>query len=274
MKDRNAERLNFQPPSTNQQSYTPPTDIVSLPSGGKFYPEGHPLHNVESVEVYYMATKEEDILVNSSYNKEGVVYDKLIESLLVNKFIDVGSLLTGDKNAVLVSARKNAYGPEYGIRIACEECLTDNTINVNIAEVENKQNDYSGVEFTSRGTFLLKAPASNAELELKLLTGKDEKEIEVQARQRAKHNLPEEPITGRYKQMIAAVNGESNPIHVKNFIDNMPIADSRLLRKVYTTLMPDIDLNYEFACKDCAHTNKGGVPFTGDFFWPDEQIYG
>tara|TARA_R110000824_G_scaffold275189_2_gene463884 strand:+ start:2558 stop:3370 length:813 start_codon:yes stop_codon:yes gene_type:complete len=270
MKDRNAERLNFQPPSTNQQTYTPPTDIVSLPSEGKFYPEGHSLHNAESVEVYYMTTKEEDILVNASYNKEGIVYDKLIENLLANKHIDVNSLLTGDKNAILINARKNAYGPEYGIRVACEECFTDNTVSVNIADVKNKQSDYSGVEFTSKGTFLLRAVASNAELELKLLTGKDEKEIEVQAAQRAKHDLPEERITGRYKQMIVAVNGESNPIHVKNFIDNMPIADSRLLRKIYTNLAPDIDLNYEFACQECDHANKGGVPFTGDFFWPDE----
>tara|TARA_Y100000593_G_C4245824_1_gene304603 strand:+ start:216 stop:1028 length:813 start_codon:yes stop_codon:yes gene_type:complete len=270
MKDRNAERLNFQPPSPNQQSYTPPADIVSLPSGGKFYPEGHPLHNVESVEVYYMTTKEEDILVNASYNKEGVVYDKLIESLLVNKSINVSSLLTGDKNVILVNARKNAYGPEYGLRVACQECFAENTISVNIAEVKNKENDYSSVEFTPRGTFLLRLPASNAELELKLLTGQDEKEIEVHAAQRAKHNLPEERITGRYKQMIVSINGESDPVYVKGFIDNMPIADSRFLRKIYTNLMPDIDLRFEFVCQACASANAGGVPFTGDFFWPDE----
>ena len=38
-----------------------PTEMVDLPSKGEFYPEGHPLHNVDTVEIKHMTAKEEDI---------------------------------------------------------------------------------------------------------------------------------------------------------------------------------------------------------------------
>ena len=38
-----------------------PTEIVDLPSGGKLYPEGHPLSK-GTVEIKYMTAREEDIL--------------------------------------------------------------------------------------------------------------------------------------------------------------------------------------------------------------------
>ena len=34
-----------------------PTEFVELPSKGKFYPEGHPLHNEESIEIRHMTAK-------------------------------------------------------------------------------------------------------------------------------------------------------------------------------------------------------------------------
>mgnify|MGYP001171666498 CR=1 FL=1 len=42
-----------------------PTTILSLPSGGKFYPEGHPLRS-GTIEMKYMTAKEEDILTSQT----------------------------------------------------------------------------------------------------------------------------------------------------------------------------------------------------------------
>ena len=54
------------PPQALQQenpgfSFVIPTEFVELPSEGKFYPEGHPLHNVGNIEIKQMTAKEEDI---------------------------------------------------------------------------------------------------------------------------------------------------------------------------------------------------------------------
>ena len=66
-------------PQAQQQgdplSFAVPTELVDIPSKGKFYPEGHPLHNMETVEMRFMTAKEEDILTSQSLIRKGVVID-------------------------------------------------------------------------------------------------------------------------------------------------------------------------------------------------------
>ena len=88
-----------------------PSEVIDLPSEGKLYPEGSPLREGK-IEVKYMTAKEEDILSNSSYIKQGIVLDKLFKSLIVTK-INYDDLLIGDKNAIMVAARILGYGKEY-----------------------------------------------------------------------------------------------------------------------------------------------------------------
>jgi hypothetical protein len=61
-----------------------PTEMVDLPSKGLLYPEGNPLAEGK-VEMKYMTAKEEDILTNQAYIKQGIVLDKLLQSLIVTK---------------------------------------------------------------------------------------------------------------------------------------------------------------------------------------------
>ena len=90
-----------------------PTEVIELPSKGLLYPEGHPLAEGK-VEVKYMTAKEEDILTNQNYIKNGSVIDRLLQSLIVTKF-DYNDLLTGDKNAIMIAARILAYGAKYDV---------------------------------------------------------------------------------------------------------------------------------------------------------------
>ena len=90
-----------------------PTEVIELPSKGLLYPEGHPLAEGK-VEIKYMTAKEEDILTNQNYIKNGSVIDRLLQSLIVTKF-DYNDLLTGDKNAIMIAARILAYGAKYNV---------------------------------------------------------------------------------------------------------------------------------------------------------------
>ena len=90
-----------------------PTEVIELPSKGLLYPEGHPLAEGK-VEIKYMTAKEEDILTNQNYIKNGSVIDRLLQSLIVTKF-DYNDLLTGDKNAIMIAARILAYGAKYDV---------------------------------------------------------------------------------------------------------------------------------------------------------------
>ena len=66
-------------------SFPTPTEFVELPSRGLFYPEGHPLHNQEVVEIRYMTAKDEDILTSPALLRNGIAIDRMIENLVVDK---------------------------------------------------------------------------------------------------------------------------------------------------------------------------------------------
>jgi hypothetical protein len=115
-----------------------PTEFIELPSKGHFYPEDNPLSSGK-VEMKYMTAKEEDILTSVNLIQQGVVLDKLLETLVVDKSINLDDILIGDKNALIVGARILAYGKNYE--------LTTNNLEKQISvEVEALKKVYKDVE--------------------------------------------------------------------------------------------------------------------------------
>ena len=92
-----------------------PTEVVELPSKGLPYPESSPLSSGK-IEMKYMSAREEDILTNMNFIRQGVVIDKLLQSMIVSE-IDYSELLIGDKNALLVASRILGYGKDYEFEI-------------------------------------------------------------------------------------------------------------------------------------------------------------
>jgi hypothetical protein len=249
--------------------YEAPTDFVDLPSEGKFYPKESPLYGVEKLEVRYMTAKEEDLLVSPGLIKAGVAMDRVIESLLIDKRIRAKDLLVGDKSAILINIRKNAFGEDYEFGFYCTKCgeLNKHTKDLNEITIKELVSD-ENCSITEHGTIVLKLPKSKTTVELKFLRGEDETAIEQVVEKRAKNNLAEESLLVRYRYMILSVNGNTDMEAIVSFIETMPVLDSRILRKKYSELNPDILLNYSADCSKCGHTNEGGVPIMADFFWP------
>ena len=63
-----------------------PTMHVDLPSKGRYYPKGHPLHNQESIEIRFMTAKDEDILTSPNLIKKGIVLNRLLQNLILDNF--------------------------------------------------------------------------------------------------------------------------------------------------------------------------------------------
>ena len=91
-----------------------PANIVKFPSAGKVYPESSILRSGE-LEMRHMTAYDEDILTNSTYINNGVVFDKLLESLVVTPGFDVSELIYADKESLIISARILGYGNDYVI---------------------------------------------------------------------------------------------------------------------------------------------------------------
>jgi hypothetical protein len=66
-------------------SFVVPTEFVDLPSEGRFYAEGHPLHNESTIEIKQMTAKEEDILTSRSLLKKGIALDRVLRNVIIDK---------------------------------------------------------------------------------------------------------------------------------------------------------------------------------------------
>ena len=252
-------------------SFVVPTEIVDLPSQGKFYEEGHPLHNVSSVEIKYMTAKEEDILVSQTLIKKGIVIERLLQSLLVDKRIKPSDLLIGDKNALIVAARATGYGNEYATAVGCPACGERVDFTFDLSQLEHVHPDVeklSNVEITPHNSFVALLPKSGVRVEFRPLTGNDEKQVAQSANQRAKNNLGENTLTENLRRMIVSVNGDTDPTTINKFINAMPAYDSKFLRGAYVKCTPNVDLTQSFACEGCGHQQEMEVPLSADFFWP------
>jgi len=248
--------------------YTPPTMLVDLPSRGLLYPDGHPLKGKESLEIKYMTTKEEDILLNKSYVEAGVVLDKMLESVILNKRIKVEDILICDKSALQIACRSNAYGENYQFSYVCTSCSTENEAQVDLNEIEHYKVDFDKIR--QDGGIVIELPITKAVIKAKVLTGDDEKEIQKRVKQKKKHNLPEELLIERYRQIFVSINDNEDPLFLANFIKNMPLRDSRHFMKNYSDLLPGVDFSFEHECSNCESINKGGVPVGLSFFYPEQ----
>lgn len=250
--------------------YQVPTDFVELPSRGKFYPEDSPLCGVEKLEVRFMTAREEDLLVSPSLQKEGLAIDRVIESILVDKNVRAKDLLIGDKTAVLINARKNAYGDEYSFPFICTNCGKQNETIKKLSEVSTKEIiEDEKCRISDKGTILITLPKTSAVVELKILTSDDENKIQKAVENRLKANLPAEALLTRYRQMIISINGETDIEYIINFVNNMPILDSTHMKKRYASMNPDVQFLYKTECSHCSVVNEGEVPILANFFWPD-----
>ena len=242
--------------------YKFPTEMVDLPSKGYFYFEGHPLSSGK-VEIKYMTAKEEDILTSQNLIQQGVVIDKLLEALIVDKSINLDDMILGDKNAIMVASRILAYGKDYDFTYDGVEHTVD------LSVLEPVEIDFDKFE---RGIneFSFDLPSSKREITFKLLTGTDENNIakEVMARKKISKEQDGSIYTTRLKHMILSVDGKSEKSHINNFIDNEFLSrDSLAFRQHLTSITPDIDMSAT-AVDSNGRNVEVTVPVTVRFFWP------
>jgi hypothetical protein len=253
-------------------SWSVPTEFVTLPSGGRFYPQGHPLHNRDTVEIKYMTAKEEDILTSRALLKEGLALDRMLQSLLVEEGVRIDSLLVGDKNALLIAARRTGYGPEYITSVSCPACNTSEQFEFDISEPktnnfeQNIEDDPSVL--IKNNNVLVTLPMTKATVECRMLTGADETRLLKEATRKAKRKAEERTMTDLFRSYIVSVNGESSPLVIEGFIQALPARDARVLRAAYSSCVPNVDLTQLYDCPNCGHIADMEVPLTSDFFWP------
>tara|TARA_Y100001973_G_scaffold72662_1_gene105989 strand:- start:10410 stop:11177 length:768 start_codon:yes stop_codon:yes gene_type:complete len=248
-----------------------PAEEVTLPSKGLLYPENSPLKEGK-IEMKYMTAREEDILTNANYIKNGTAIDKLLKSLIVTPNVNYNELLIGDKNAIMVAARVLGYGAEYEVKRIHPETGIASTGTIDLTKVSDKELDESLVS-ENKNEFDFKLPTSKIDITFKFLTQADDNKIdkEIEGLQKIKKQPSEGTI--KLKHTILSVNGNYDSKTVRDFVDkNLLARDARALRKYINEIQPGIDLNIDVEFEDGYVETNVDLPINLNFFWPDAEL--
>jgi hypothetical protein len=248
---------------------TVPTEIVELPSEGRFYPDGHPLSSGK-LEMKYMTAKDEDILTNQTYIKNGVVLDKLFQSLIVTKF-DYNDLLICDKNAIMIAARVLGYGKDYSVTVETPSG-EEQSVNVDLTTIDVEEYDWDTLE-SNGNSFEFELPVSKRKINFKLLTQGVQRKIDSELRGLKKLKKGDSTLTTTMKHTITAVDGSEDSATIRKFVDNELFAvDSRALRAYIKKVTPNLDLTMEVTDEETGDPFRCRIAIGLDLFWPDLDL--
>lgn len=260
------------PQTESGLSFVVPTEHVELPSKGLYYPETHPLHGKDTIEIRFMTAKDEDTLTSKNLIKKGIVIDRLISDLVIDKQVRTESLLIGDRNAIIVAARISGYGPDYDTKVSCPSCNKTQEYsfdlqspNVNYA-LDDEALSHLGVVKTEEGFMQTTLPMSKVQLTFRLLSGREEKMVVDKLSSKTQVNN-ETNATDVLRLTIVAVNGSTDRQQIEQLINNLPARDSIYFKKLLKMITPNVSYTNTFECRFCGFDTEMEVPFTADFFW-------
>ena len=248
------------------KKYDFPTEVITLPSQGKCYPKEHPLASGE-IEIKYMTAREEEILASQNLIKKGVVLDKLFESIIADKSINIDDIIIGDKNAIVLATRILGYGPEYKVNVPTIDGQSE--LVIDLAKVQTKEVDLD--KLSRNNVYEWVSPFGKNVIKFKLLTHGDEKKIDadVRAVNRLNKDGASAELTTRYRYMIKSVDGKEDTKSIVNFVNNKFLTrDTKAFREHIKGLQPDMKMEFEYDNPNTGEKEMTPIPMGVGFFWP------
>ncbi len=245
-----------------------PTEVITLPSQGKYYPEEHPIKKSGgNLEIKHMTAKEEDILTSTNLIRKGLALNKFLDSIIVHEGVSHEDLSSNDIVAVMIASRVLAYGKDYDITVQCDVCGHETTQVVDLAQMETPDDL---VEPNLDGTLTFDLPTGRT-VTIRVLTRGDEIQVEQENEKMENRGLPVNLITSRLKRIIVELDGVTDKNQIASMVENMVVADSREIRKQYDRITPSVDTTISIQCSnfECKNVIGGELPITAKFFWPD-----
>lgn len=85
-------------------------DVLTLPSKGQCYP-----HKKSTVPVSYLTAADENMIASPNLYHNGKITDLILKRKILDPDFDVDKMCQGDKDAIILWLRANAYGDEFPI---------------------------------------------------------------------------------------------------------------------------------------------------------------
>ena len=215
-----------------QMDFNLPHDVVSLPSKGMFYKP-----KKESLKVGYLTAADENLLSSPNIFKEGIVYS-LMKSKIYEPGFDVNQMLEVDIQSVLIFLRNTSFGSEYEYSLVDPKTSNRFDVSVVIEEINIKKPIHEPDE---NGFFEFILPKSKRKVKLRLLTLGDTREIDKMQEQYPQ-GMVAPIVTRRLEKQIVSLDSDTSKENISKFVNQMPIMDSKEIRKFIKECEPQLDL--------------------------------
>lgn len=245
-----------------------PTEVVNLPSGGKFYPGGQ-----SQVKIKYLTAEAEDIIFSPELINSGKVFDVLLEHGIADSYgLKPGDMLVADRNAIIVELRKTGFGEDYNMgEISCPSCSEKDSPNVSLDDIVFKG---ASEDADINGEFTVVLPVTKKSIKFRLLNGEDEKVLSKSSSKKGSGKIKyNKLITQRYIRQIMEIDGNRDKTYISKFIGFMPLKDSVFLREYIKRVEPGFDFNATVECPHCGTVHDKEVTLSPvNLFYPDAEF--
>ena len=246
-----------------------PVESIPLPSRGVLYDPNGSLYNKESLKIKAMTAREEDILMSPAYAKDGTTILMLIKSCLIDKSINVEELITGDRNALMISIRITGYGSDYPVATTCNHCGHQENLNINLGGLEINRLSIEPIE-KGKNEFEYQLPVSKKKVTFSFMSYQKERNREAKMNfVKKQKNKNDKSVTTFLEEVVQSVDGIRDKNKISHFIQAMPAKDSRMLRTFISKNEPGIIMEHSYNCSNCNGLNKKGLQINSNFFWPE-----
>ncbi len=270
------------------------TDYCDLPSRGELYAETNPFYKKDRIPFHDMTAREEDIMANKTLLKNGVAFDRVLQSVSETPNADINDLTISDKQALLMRVRINSYGPEYKISLKCPECGLRQNLVVNLQEsLDNALKFVKPIDETlvfykdcelariSHDVFSFVTRHNKHKIVFRVGHGADEHTMfrmeEKKNRERSKGVVPKEDIDrgavlDTFKMFIISINGIEEKGKLAQMIEGLHTRDTYHIREVFREVSCQFKMMTTFTClneENCGYEHEVEVPLNANFFRPD-----
>jgi hypothetical protein len=236
-----------------QANFSLPHDVVPLPSQGIFYKT-----KKKSIKVGYLTANDENILMGGGTD----MTQTLLRSKIYEPDVRIEDLLEGDVESILIFLRNTAFGPDMELNLV--DPITKKPFKGTVRLDELNVN--KGQLPSEDGTFITLLPKSQATVKLKPMTYGEIMEVQKMVDSYPQGRVAPK-ITWRLNKQIIEINGVQDRSEISKFVDQMPIADSKYIRKFMDDNEPRLDLTRTVIAPSGEKLTVN-VGFGVDFFRP------
>jgi hypothetical protein len=172
----------------------------------------------------------------------------------------------------MIASRIYGYGEIYPIEVTAPSGRKQK-VDIDLTTLENKVVPDSVNSLENRFSWTFENRLGKYTLEFKLLTVGDDKIIQDKLKKYRAAGSADRQITTRLEQIILSVNGNSDPMFIKLFIENEFMAnDSRKFREHVASITPGVNMEIELEDIDTGEPFRTTASIGTSFFWPDAGL--